>query len=204
MEIKIIPNEFSKQELLFFDHFHTILKKYPFKVYALLNIFRNTEITYARDSSLIVTLTKLKDLTIKDLFELLNFFYQNNHIKKLIYKKEFLIIHFFDALTIKVLCDKTYYMYVDYYFFLKAKGIDTYLNPDVIVQNINEKADLVFCYNNHYYIFDREPKILPYQTFYIDIFMDFNQIGKRKYLKYYLSNLMKEEEFQKIIEEDNS
>ena len=40
-------------------------------------------------------------------------------------------------------------------------------------------------------------------TYYIDLFIDFDQLGKRKYLKYYLSNMMKEEEFLKITEEDN-
>ena len=107
-------------------------------------MFRNADITYARDSTLIITLAKLRELMVKDLFEILNIFYQNNHIKKLIYKKEFLIIHFTSRYSLKVLCDKTYYMYIDYYFFFKDKGLECYLNPIISIQNIKEEVDLVF------------------------------------------------------------
>ncbi len=203
MKIEVIPGVLKEQELLFVENFNDILKKHPFKVYDLLKVFRNADITYARDSTLIITLAKLRELMVKDLFEILNIFYQNNHIKKLIYKKEFLIIHFTSRYSLKVLCDKTYYMYIDYYFFFKDKGLECYLNPIISIQNIKEEVDLVFKYKSEYYIFTEKLKILPFMTYYIDLFIDFDQLGKRKYLKYYLSNMMKEEEFLKITEEDN-
>ena len=94
-------------------------------------------------------------------------------------------------------------MYIDYYFFFKDKGLECYLNPIISIQNIKEEVDLVFKYKSEYYIFTEKLKILPFMTYYIDLFIDFDQLGKRKYLKYYLSNMMKEEEFLKITEEDN-
>ena len=79
MKIEVIPGVLKEQELLFVENFNDILKKHPFKVYDVLKVFRNAAITYARDSTLIITLAKLRELMVKDLFEILNIFYQNSN-----------------------------------------------------------------------------------------------------------------------------
>lgn len=203
MTVEIIPYQFSDEELIFLDDFNFIFKKYPFKVFDLLKMFQNNEITYQRDTTLIITVSKLSKLFINDLLEFLNVFCLNKTITKLICQKEFFIIHFKNELIIKALTDKTYYMYIDYYFYLINLVTNIYLNPMIKINNIKEEVDLVFKYNNEYFIFKKDKSILPYQTYYINVYIDFYELKNRIFLKYYLSDEMKKIEISKIITSNN-
>ena len=204
MNVLIIPYQFSLEELSFLEDFNKVFKKYPFKVFDLIKMLQNKEVTFQRDTTLIITISKLSKLFINDLLEFLNIFCQNQTITKLIYQKEFLIIHFKSEYMIKVLTNKTYYMYIDYYFYLLSLTSEVYLNPVVIINDIKEEVDLVFYYNNEYFIFKKDQTILPYQTYYINAFIDFHEFKKRLFLKYYLSDNMKKYEIDKILEGYNS
>ena len=198
MEIKIIPKTFSQDELSFLEDFWLIYKKYPFKVFELMKILFNQEITYKRDKTLIITIAKISNITINDMLEFFNSFY-NKSIVKIIYQKEFLIIHCLNEYIVESLTNKTYYMYIDYYFTLLKNVDEVYLSPSININNIIEEVDLVFIYNNEHFIFKKDKGMLPYTTYYIDLFFNYCDFKNRLFLKYYISEKMKEEEILKLI-----
>lgn len=204
MKVKIKPKEFSEEELRFLDDFNSFFKKYPFKAFDILKLFRNDEITFKRDTTLIITLNKISTLMFNDLMEFLKFFYQDNLVSKIICQKEFLIIHFLNEYMQYVLTNNTYYMYVDYYFTLLSTTDEIYLSPLVLVNEIEQEVDLVIGVGENYFIFKKEKVILPYETYYIDLFVNYNEFRNRIHLKYYLAEKMKNIEFRKIVEQYNS
>ena len=74
---------------------HQYLKKYPFKWnYFVEKIIKNSQIVYFKDSTGIINVNYIDFKKIETLFELFKIYLQNKIIRKIIYKKEFIIIHF--------------------------------------------------------------------------------------------------------------
>lgn len=204
MCIEIVPNLFNEEELCFLEDFKIVFKKYPFKVFDILKIFKNKEITYQRDRALIITISKLSQLMVNDLLEFLSYFYKDNNISKIINQKEFLIVHMRNDLIIETFTNDTFYMYIDYYFYLLDNFCDVYLKPKIVINNITEEVDLLLLDNNEYYIFKKEKTIVPYSTYYIDLFVNYYDFKNRLFLKYYISDDMKKIEISKILIANNS
>ena len=199
MEVKVIPKIYNEVELSFLEDFWFVYKKYPFKVFELMKILSNEEISYKRDKTLIITISKISSISVNDLIEFINVFYQSKIITKYIYQKEFIIIHFNNEYITQSLTNKTYYMYIDYYFTLLKITNEVYLSPQININNIKEEVDLVFIHNKEYYIFKKDKGILPYTTYYINLFFNYHDFKNRIFVKYYISDEMKEQEILKLI-----
>lgn len=199
MNIKIIPHQFTEEELTFIDDFYSFLKKYPFKMFDMLKVLQNSEITYKRDTTLIITLCKLSNLMFKDLLSFFETLCKNQTITKIIYQKEFLILHFYNDFVVDILTNKTMYMYIDYYFALLKENFDVFLLPNVIINESSLDVTLLFLYHDQQYLFKKDKTILPYPTYYIDLYENYYEFKNRLFLKYYLSDEMKKEEIRKII-----
>lgn len=204
MNIKIIPHRFNEVELSFIDDFYSFLKKYPFKMFDILKVLNNTEITFKRDTTLIITITKLSKLMFKDLLSLFDELCKNSAISKIIFQKEFLIIHLYNEFITNVLTNKTMYMYIDYYYTLLKQNYEVFLLPSIVINEACEEVTLVFKNNELFYIFKIDKIIVPYKTYYIDLYENYYEFKNRLFLKYYLSDNMKEIELCKIIDGHNS
>lgn len=81
-----------------------------------LYIVNDKKITYKKDTTLIISLYSLKSHRIIILYNILKRFYKLELIEKVIYKKEFVIVHMKDEAAFKILTDPNYWklMLVEY------------------------------------------------------------------------------------------
>lgn len=145
----------------FIDISYKYLKQYPNKWYDFIyKIICNKKISYFKDTTAIIQISLLDIHNTENLFVLLKKYLNEKIIIKIIYKKEFVIIHFNENFHMDLI--KNYIM---------LDSINTYKN---IIKNFNYKAKcyfynimlfgniekiipIVLKYNNNFYIFDNNP-----------------------------------------------
>lgn len=116
----------------------------------LRKVFLNPLITYKKDTTFIITTYEIKDNIINWLFELLKEMLRKGFVKKIIYKKEFMIIHFYSYLIVKSLSIENYWLILITYYYLKQQKINLklYLNVDYQSMTQKEEIDLLIIANN--------------------------------------------------------
>lgn len=179
---------------------------HPFKIYDLMKIFSNPDVTYIRDTMMIISLLKLSKIMIFDLLDLLKKYYKCKAITKIINNKEFIIVYFKTNFITDIFKNKTDWMYVDYYFTLKNLSIkNVYLMPSIKYLNNQYEFKLIFEYENKlYYFSDSDYFNLDIdKIYYIDYKYEKRKNGRLIKVDYYLSNKLKEEEITNLIFEDN-
>ncbi len=83
--------------LLFIDKY---LQKYPFKCFNIMDTLLDKEIVYIKNTTMIIDLLKLNDDIIVNIFDFFKNMLRNDFIKKIIYKKEVLLIYFYNDFII--------------------------------------------------------------------------------------------------------
>lgn len=203
-EYTLIPYQYSKIELDFFDEIKKIIDIYPLKAYSFFEKIHDNEISYKRDSTLIISLLKLNKNDISNIFEILKRFLRVKAISKIFYKKEFVIVHFFNELILNVLKKEKTWMFVDYYFIIR-KLLSNHVHFQGYLKSDNDKIfiDMFFYYNKKYYIFIND-KLNINKNDNI-VLCTLNQKEKNqdnreiKNIKYFLANTLKEEQVFKLV-----
>lgn len=201
-DLILIPYEYSKIEIAFFTEIKEIINTFPLKIYDFFEKIHNTEITYIRDSTMIVSLFKLNKNEMKNIFEILKRFLRIKAISKIFYKKEFIIIHFYNDIISTILTKEKAWMYIDYYFIIKEKITQhVYYQAIIKKDKIEKNIEMFFYHNKKYYVFTNDLNIIDDTNNIIicSIECKKNQNDNIKTLKYFLSNKLKEEEIYKLV-----
>lgn len=204
--MEIIEKVLSNVEHEFLKITKEEINVHPFKIYDLMKIFSNPDVTYIRDTMMIISLLKLSKIMIFDLLDLLKKYYKCKAITKIINNKEFIIVYFKTNFITDIFKNKTDWMYVDYYFTLKNLAIkNVYLMPSIKYLNNQYEFKLIFEYENKlYYFSDSDYFNLDIdKIYYIDYKYEKKKNCRLIKIDYYLSNKLKEEEIANLIFEDN-
>ena len=140
----------------FYEKTYQLSKRFPLKWYEFINkVLGNDKITYFKDTTMIINLIDLELSIVKITFELLKEYYKDDLLKKIIYKKEYIIVHFHSVKTKEVLQNKNLWQSIYLYYILKENydNLNVYLRG-VIRKNINEyeSVDLIIKDNNDLYL----------------------------------------------------
>lgn len=200
-EYVFVPFEYTKIENDFLKEIKNLIDTYPLKTYDFFKKIQNPEIAYFRDTTLIISLLKLSNIEITNLFEILKRFLRVKSILKIIYKKEFIIVHFSSTTITKIIKKEDGWMYVDYYFVIKkCIGEHVYLNTTFINGNFKREVDMFFYYNKKYYLFTDENDLFLDNNIIISSIKRKEELNKnRNVLRYYLANNLKEEQICKLV-----
>jgi len=147
--------EYTDLELNFMKKSYDLGMRYPFKWYEFMNkIIGNPKITTFIDTTMIVNLLDLEVSQIKILFELLKEYLKLKLLKKILYKKEFIIVHFHTQKTTEVFKEKNLWIAIFSYFILKEyyPSLDIYLRGVICENNHKEIVDLIVNTNNSTYL----------------------------------------------------
>lgn len=95
-DLKLSFYQYDDIEKLFINYVIELCLKYPFKFhYYLKNVFSSPQITYLKDTTMIINLSFLTLDRQQDLFQFLRKLLQMKALTKVIDKKEFLITHLY-------------------------------------------------------------------------------------------------------------
>lgn len=159
--ITIKPIETTIIDKYFIKVSYDYLSKFPFKWKCMVdNIFTNQQITYIKDTTLIINIEKVNINYIDYLFEILKSYLNYRVIIKLIYKKEFIICHFNNNFHLDYFNNKVLLKSINLYMVI-SKIIDSelYFGVYLISKNKKNLLSFLFYYNKNWYIFDGNHKI---------------------------------------------
>lgn len=124
-----------------------ILKTRPsWWIIYLLYIINDPKVTYQKDTTLIISIYGLKPHRIIILYSILKRFYQLGLIKKVIYKKEFVIVHMIDVEAFRVLSSKDYWKLLLIKYLIEEEHI--VIDEKYSLQIINNQIHLKFLDSN--------------------------------------------------------
>lgn len=147
--------EYNKIDLMFMDKTYSIGIKYPYKWYEFIHsIIHNQRITYFKDTTMIVTLLDLDMNQIKILFEILKEYLKVKLLKKVLYYREFIIVHFHNIKTTNILRNKCLWISMFAYYMIKDKlyNIDIHLQGIIRDNEHKDIVDLIIKHNNILYL----------------------------------------------------
>lgn len=154
--------ELKKIDSLFYEKTYELSNRYPFKWYTFINkIIANKKITYFNDTTMIVNLIDLDIHNVKILFEVIKEYFKEDLFKKVIYKKEFIIVHFHTNLTKDVFERKNLWQVIYLYSVLKKeyKNLNLYLRGNIRYNNEIEEVDLIINDKDNYYLVNSNNQI---------------------------------------------
>lgn len=115
-------------------------------------IINNKRITYKKDTTFIISIYNMKDNHIVILYNILKRFYIIQVISKVIYKKEFVIVHLKDEECFKIMSDLNYWKECVVYYLINKNGLILKRNYFIKVY-FNE----ISLYNNNCEIVKKSP-----------------------------------------------
>ncbi len=126
------------------------------------NIITNQSITFFRDTSAIIQITNLNLNEVEFLFTVLKAYLNSQVIEKIIYKKEFIIIHFNDKFHMELITNSFILYLIKFYRYLlnKSNLYKVYFCCKFTINNEVKIIPLVIKYNNIYYVFDDLPNYI--------------------------------------------
>lgn len=130
--------EFAK----FVDYTNNLIRTKPFLWHNFISIFKNKVVYFEKNETLIISLLKLSDKQVETLFIVLKEYLKRKLFKKIIYKKEFIIIHFLETYSVTIFTNQDFWKYIPYYFDLHNLGYLSLLNVQITNIDTLEKA---FC-----------------------------------------------------------
>lgn len=124
--------------------------RYPLMWQALQeNVFGEPSITYVRDTTFIISTYLLDKNDAYWLFNLLKLLLRNGQVTKIIYKKEFIIVHLDNEFIVEVLTVRKKWLAIVNYQLLKENYIDNvYLNTIYEDHNHQEIIDVLYLDHN--------------------------------------------------------
>lgn len=161
--------DYTKLELEFMKKTYELGMTYPFKWYEFINkIIGNRKITYFKDTTMIITIIDLEISKIKVLFEILKEYLKFKLIKKILYKREFIIVHFYSNKTKDVFEQPNLWISVMAYYMLKDGGIfgDISLRGVIHQAKYKEMVDLIIVTNDATYLLNSR---IPLSNVYEDV-----------------------------------
>lgn len=166
--------ELKRIDYLFLDFIDHYISKYPFKFYYIMETLNKKEIVYIKDTTMIIDLIKLEEDMIVNIFELFKELLRRNVIKKIVYKKEVLLVYFNCEFIISFFKSKDKWLIIplvvelmknkeNIYFDVYIKSVDVYKVMCLVkikekyisidLNNINKINEmhipLVICFNNN-------------------------------------------------------
>lgn len=152
----MILNDIDYQFIKLSSDFST---SYPIKWEWFVNIICSQAITFFRDFSAIIYLNDLSYEKVEVLFTILKRYLNSKIIEKIIFKKEFIIIHFNQLFHMKLLTSNyMLYSFKFYKYLLKKHDlIKIYLCCTLKTSNFQKLIPFVIKYQNKFYLFDNNP-----------------------------------------------
>lgn len=155
--------DYTSLDWEFMDLTNKLVKTYPFKWYTLMKkIINEPKITYFKDTTMIVSLLHLEFSQIKMLFEILKEYLKVRLIKKIIYKKEFIIVHFHSLRTKEVMETPNLWQAINYYYTIKEAfpEMSVYLRGVIGNQEQVENVDLIVTSQDKTYLINSSKPLL--------------------------------------------
>lgn len=150
--------EKSKTDEKFLEYSYQYQKKYPFIWnYLVKKIICNPEISYFRDTTGIIHINLIDYKKLQNFFEILKGYLNIGVIEKVIYKKEFIIIHFNKTFHMEYFTNVSFLLSINLYFFLLNKYdniFKIYYGAILSYENERKLIEIVIEYKNKYYLFD--------------------------------------------------
>lgn len=149
MEI-LSTNKLTTYDECFIKYINNYIKRYPFKWYHFMSLFDLNEVVYIKDTTIIIDLLKLDSSSIIILFEIFKDFLRNNIINKINYKKEVIIIDFYNDFMVSYFKNSVKWMLLVLLEILDDYEIEYYL--DVFIKYHDEiiKYDCLMIYEGNY------------------------------------------------------
>lgn len=146
--------DYSYLELEFIKKTYEIGSTYPFKWYEFITkIIGNKLTTYFKDTTMIVSLLNLDNSQVKILFEIIKEYLKNNLIRKVLYKREYIIVHFYSVKTKEIFEKKNLWISICSFYMLKLEmNVEIFLRGVIQKENTKELVDLVVSINNKTYL----------------------------------------------------
>ena len=148
--------EKSKVDEKFLEYSYQYQKKYPFIWnYIVKKIICNQEISYFRDTTGIIHINLIDYRKLQNFFEILKGYLNIGVIEKVIYKKEFIIIHFTKTFHMEYFTNVSFLLAINLYFFLITKYDNIFKVYYGAILSYNDKRkliEIVIEYNNTYYL----------------------------------------------------
>lgn len=148
--------EQTHHDNLFYYKTYQLAKTFPLKWYEFINkVVGNNQITYFKDTTMIINLIDLDLSLVKITFEVLKEYYKDNLFSKIIYKKEYIIVHFLSVKTKEVFEHINLWQAIYLYYIIKENynDLNVYLRG-IIRKNVNEyeNVDLIIKDKNDLYL----------------------------------------------------
>lgn len=177
----------TKIDKKFIEVSYSYQKRFPGKwEFFANNIIKKPEICYFRDTTSIINVNLIDFNELTNLFEILKLYLNNRIIKKIIYKKEFIIIHFNNDFHVEFIKNPMYLLAINLFKFLdnNYSGIlDVFFGAVLSINNIKETVEIVAFKDSYIYLFmsnyhfnikldDKMIKVLIYELMPINILKD--------------------------------
>lgn len=143
--------ELDKIEEKFIDYIVNYINVYPFIWNELTNqILYDRMINYVRDTTFIITIYEIKNKNLKCFFELFKDLLRIGYVRKIIYRKEFMIVHIYSKFIAKALSTPNNWLILMTYKAIKSMHLrlEIFLNVEYESKLTKEKLDLIICKNN--------------------------------------------------------
>lgn len=130
---------------------------YPFRWnYFVYDIISRPQMVYTKDSTVILNLNELPFKELQFLFEMLKDFLNHRIIQKIIYKREFIILHFHQEFHMEFFKTPSILMSLGLYQCLRENypTYSIYYGAILIIHNEKYLIDLVLQKDNQFFLFD--------------------------------------------------
>lgn len=139
--MKILSYHFNNHlDEVFLETINELFKQYPFKMFYFIDIFIKNNNVFIKDTTIIIKLLNLKNEDIKRLFEISKILLNKKIITKVIYKKEVIILNFFDNFVVSFFQNYQKWLSITINFIMKNKLHKTYY--DVYLK---ENDEIIYC-----------------------------------------------------------
>ena len=143
--------ELDKIEEKFIDYIVNYINVYPFIWNELTNqILYDRMINYVRDTTFIITIYEIKNKNLKCFFELFKDLLRIGYVRKIIYRKEFMIVHIYSKFIAEALSTPNNWLILMTYKAIKSMHLrlEIFLNVEYESKLTKEKLDLIICKND--------------------------------------------------------
>lgn len=119
----------------FLDFTNQYIEKFPFKCYYTMEKLSQKDIVYIKDTTMIIDLIKLEEDMVINVFNFFKDMLRRNFIKKIVYKKEVLLVYFNNEFIISFFKNKDKWLIIPLVCELINKKNTCYF--DVYIKNNN-------------------------------------------------------------------
>ena len=165
--------QLKRVDYIFLDLIDKYIIKYPFKFYYIMEKLNNNNLVFIKDTTMIIDLLKLEEDMIVNIFNLFKEMLRNNLIKKIVYKKEVIVVYFSNEFIISYFKEKNKWLLIPLINILIEKDeviyFDVYIKTSdiykfMLLVKINEKYVTIDLYENNKMNDNHLPLILSFNN----------------------------------------